>query len=129
MKKDRDPRVRNAAILKLAEVGDENIMQDLQSHHGLTERRYDKIDALRMVAARSITDSDASSIIALALNDKKGMVQLEAIRTMGALKDTSSLVHLEEKLHDTRQPDTSRGQSGRWACWRATRPLTCSSAP
>jgi HEAT repeat protein len=101
MKKDRDPRVRNVAILKLAEVGDENIMQDLQSII-VDGTQNDKIDALRMIAARGITDSDASSIIALALNDKKGMVQLEAIRTMGALKDHGSIVHLEDKLHDTR---------------------------
>jgi HEAT repeat protein len=101
MKKDRDPRVRNSAILKLAEVGDDNIMLDLQSII-VDGTQNDKIDALRMIAARGITDSDASSIIALALNDKKGMVQLEAIRTLGALKDHSSLVHLEEKLHDTR---------------------------
>jgi HEAT repeat protein len=101
MKKDRDPRIRNTAILKLAEIGDENIMHDLQSIM-VDGSQNDKIDVLRMIAARGKTDSDASSIIALALNDKKGMVQLEAIRTMGALKDHTSLVHLEEKLHDTR---------------------------
>ena len=101
MKNDRDPRVRNAAILKLAEVGDEGIIDDLQSIM-VDGTQNDKIDALRILAARGITDSDASSIIALALNDKKGMVQLEAIRTLGALKDHTSLIHLEEKLHDTR---------------------------
>ncbi|HPV42527.1 MAG TPA: HEAT repeat domain-containing protein [Spirochaetota bacterium] len=101
MKNDKDVRVRNAAILKLAEVGDEGILDDL--HSIMVEgSQNDKIDALRILADRGKTDAQASSLIVLALNDKKGMVQLEAIRTLGALKDHTSIVHLEEKLHDTR---------------------------
>ncbi|MBP7735528.1 MAG: HEAT repeat domain-containing protein [Spirochaetes bacterium] len=101
MKNDRDVRVRNTAILKLAEAGDEGILDDL--HSILVEgSQNDKIDALRILAYRGKVDAQTSSLIVLALNDKKGMVQLEAIRTMGALKDHTSIVHLEEKLHDTR---------------------------
>lgn len=101
MKGDRDVRVRNAAILKLAEVGDEGILDDLYAIM-VDGSQNDKIDALRILADRGKTDVQASGIIALALNDKKGMVQLEAIRTLGALKDYTSIVHLEDKLHDTR---------------------------
>ena len=101
MKNDRDNRIRNTAILKLAEVGDDGILDDLRAIM-VDGSQNDKIDALRILADRGKTDADASAIIALALNDKKGMVQLEAIRTMGVLKDHSSIVHLEDKLHDTR---------------------------
>jgi len=101
MKNDRDVRIRNTAILKLAEVGDEGILDDLRAIM-VDGSQNDKIDALRILADRGKTDADASAIIALALNDKKGMVQLEAIRTMGALRDNSSIIHLEDKLRDTR---------------------------
>jgi HEAT repeat protein len=101
MKNDREVRIRNTAILKLAEVGDEGILDDLRAIM-VDGSQNDKIDALRILASRGKTDADSSSIIALALNDKKGMVQLEAIRTLGTLRDYMSIIHLEEKLHDTR---------------------------
>ncbi|OHD62760.1 MAG: hypothetical protein A2176_14770 [Spirochaetes bacterium RBG_13_51_14] len=101
MRKDRDVRVRNNAILMLAEAGDEDIMEDLRSIM-IEGSQNEKIDVLRIIADRGRMDSDASSTIVLALKDKKGMVQLEAIRTMGALRDPTSIVHLEDKLHDTR---------------------------
>ncbi len=101
MKNDKDVRIRNTAILKLAEVGDEGILDDLRAIM-VDGSQNDKIDALRILASRGKTDPDSSAIIALALNDKKGMVQLEAIRTLGTLRDHTSIIHLEEKLHDMR---------------------------
>ncbi len=100
MKKDRDVRIRNMAILKLAEIGDQGMIQDLRAIM-VEGSQNDKIDALRILAGRG-ADPEAAGIIVLALNDKKGMVQLEAIRTMGILRDPTSIVHLEEKLHDSR---------------------------
>jgi HEAT repeat protein len=101
MKNDRDVRIKNTAILRLAEADDEGILDDLRSIM-VDGTQNDKIEVLRILATRGVTDAGTSSIIVLALNDKKGMVQLEAIRTLGSLKDHTSIVHLEEKLHDTR---------------------------
>lgn len=101
MRKDKDISIRNTVILKLAEAGDEDIMSGL--HDIIVEgSQNDKIEALRIIAARGKVDGESSGIIALALNDKKGMVQLEAIRTLGTLKDPSAIIHLEDKIHDPR---------------------------
>jgi HEAT repeat protein len=102
MKKDKDPRIRNMAVLKLAEIGDygDDMLEDLRAVM-IEGSQNDKIDALRILAEKG-NDPEAAGIIVLGLNDKKGMVQIEAIRTMGALKDPTAIVHLEDKLHDTR---------------------------
>ncbi|OHD71476.1 MAG: hypothetical protein A2W19_02775 [Spirochaetes bacterium RBG_16_49_21] len=101
LKKDRDPRVRNAAILKLAEADGQDMLKDFRliMDEGT---QNDKCDVLRMLAARGKSDPEVSNLIVLALNDKKGIVQLEAIKTMGLLRDKTAIIHLEEKLHDTR---------------------------
>jgi HEAT repeat protein len=101
LKKDRDIHVRNTAILKLAEIGDEGMLEDLRLIM-IEGTQNDKCDVLRIIASRGKSDSEASNIIVQALNDKKGIVQLEAIRTIGVLRDKTALFHLEEKLHDTR---------------------------
>src|SRR4030043_1385222 len=58
MRKDRDVRVRNNAILMLAEAGDEDIMEDLRSIM-IEGTQNEKIDVLRIIADRGRTDSDA----------------------------------------------------------------------
>ncbi len=100
LKNDRDLRVRNTAILKLA-AADDGSRADLRliMREGL---QNEKIEALRLLAERGETTAEVSAIIILGLNDKKGMVQIEAIRTMGSLKDPTAVYHLEEKLHDER---------------------------
>jgi HEAT repeat protein len=101
LKKDRDTHIRNTAILRLAEIGDEGILEDLRLIM-LEGTQNDKCDALRILASSGKPDPEASNLIVLALNDKKGIVQLEAIRTIGVLRDKTAVVHLEEKLHDIR---------------------------
>ncbi len=101
LKRDRDLRIRNMAILKLAEIKDEGMLEDLRLIM-IEGSQNDKCDALRILAALGKTDPEVSNLIVLALNDKKGIVQLEAIRTMGELRDKTAVVHLEEKLHDIR---------------------------
>src|SRR4030042_3745118 len=51
MKNDRDNRIRNTAILKLAEVGDDGILDDLRAIM-VDGSQNDKIDALRILADR-----------------------------------------------------------------------------
>jgi HEAT repeat protein len=101
LKRDKDPRVRNTAILKLAEVDDRDILEDFRliMNEGT---QNDKCEVLRMLAAKGKSAPEVSNLIVLALNDKKGIVQLEAIKTMGMLRDKTAIVHLEEKLHDSR---------------------------
>lgn len=101
LKKDRDIHVRNTAILKLAEIGDEGMLEDMRLIM-IEGTQNDKCDVLRIIASRGKSDPEVSNIIVLALNDKKGIVQLEAIRTIGVLRDKTAIFHLEEKLHDIR---------------------------
>jgi HEAT repeat protein len=101
LKKDRDIHIRNTAILKLAEAGDAGLIEDLRLIM-IEGSQNEKCDALRILASRGKPEPETSNIIVLALNDKKGIVQLEAIRTMGRLRDKTAIVHLEEKLHDMR---------------------------
>lgn len=101
LKRDRDVRVRNTAILKLAAARDEGILADLRLIM-LEGLQNEKMEALQLLAERKEPSAEVSAIIILGLNDKKGMVQIEAIRTMGSLKDPTAVYHLEEKLHDER---------------------------
>jgi HEAT repeat protein len=99
---DPDFNVRIVAILKFAEMGEEGIYDKLESVL-LNGSQSNKIDALRILAHRGKGESEVlSKMLVLALNDKKELVQIEAIRTMGALKDKLSVLHIAQKVHDSK---------------------------
>ncbi len=97
---DKDPKVRAIATLKFGELGEPGIVENLQNIIVSGSQR-DKIEALRILAGRGRTDDlEISKILYLALCDKKPMVKIEAIKTMGAIRDKYSVVHLVDKLDD-----------------------------
>jgi len=99
---DPDPIVRTTAVMKFAEFGDPDVFKNLKPIFSFTTRR-EKIEILRILALhQEIRHESISSILALALKDKNHLVQLESIRTMGALKDRLSIRHLNECLNDAR---------------------------
>jgi len=98
MLNDSDPRVRAIATLKFGELKEPGIIENLRGII-ISGAQRDKIEALRILAGRGKTqDSDISNLLNLALNDKKVMVRIEAVRTMGAIKDKYSVKHLIESL-------------------------------
>lgn len=102
MMDDPDPGIRTIAVLKFAERGEEGLFKKVHSII-LDGSQKDKIDALRILASRGFSEDEAiTQVLVLALNDKKPLVQIEAIRTMGALKDKLSIWHLTNCAHDTR---------------------------
>lgn len=98
MLNDSDPKVRAIATLKFGELKEPGIIENLRGII-ISGAQRDKIEALRILAGRGKTqDSDISNLLNLALNDKKVMVRIEAVRTMGAIKDKYSIKHLIESL-------------------------------
>jgi HEAT repeat protein len=95
---DPDPKVRTIATLKFGEFGDESIFENFRSII-LSGNQRDKIEALRILAARGETNEpNISNILFLALKDKRMLIRIEAIRTMGAIKDRHSVRHLIDVL-------------------------------
>jgi HEAT repeat protein len=102
MMDDPDSGIRTIAVLKFAEMGEEGLFTKVHSII-LDGSQRDKIDALRILAKTGRVGIEAiSNIMVLALNDKKPLVQIEAIRTMGSMKDRLSIKHLVEKSQDSR---------------------------
>ena len=102
LERDQDPRIRSAAILEFAHIGDKKTFENIRSII-ITGARNDKVDALRILANRDETEVEGvSSIVALALHDKNMMVKSEAIKTMGAFHSRLFVWPLEECLHDRR---------------------------
>jgi HEAT repeat protein len=98
--KDPDPRVRAVATLKFGDFSQEGIIENLRTII-ISGSQREKIEALRLIASKGETDDpDISKILFLALNDGKMMIQLEAMKTMGAIKDKYSVKHLIEKLDE-----------------------------
>lgn len=98
--KDPDPKVQAIATLKFGELGGVSIIGNLRNII-LNGSQRDKIEALRLIASKGKTDNaEISKILYLALQDKRQLVQIEAIRTMGAVKDIYSEKHLIDKLDD-----------------------------
>ncbi len=98
--KDPDPKVQAIATLKFGELGGTNIMGNLRSII-INGSQRDKIEALRLIASKGKSDNaEISKILYLALQDKRQIVQIEAIRTMGAVKDPYSDKHLIDKLEE-----------------------------
>ncbi len=96
---DKDPRVAFAVALRYAQDGD--IGFDRLRKIVLEGTQHEKIDALRTLGAWKTEDkSDILNIVVLALNDKKPIIQIEAIRAMGELHDRTAIIHLEEKIND-----------------------------
>lgn len=99
---DRDSDVRTCAVLKFAEMGEEDLYDKLSSVF-INGTVRDKIDLLRILAHRGTTgQEEVSNLLVMAINDKKDLVQIEAIRTMGILKDRFAVKHLLEKIIDIR---------------------------
>jgi HEAT repeat protein len=99
---DKEPKVRISAILKLATLGLKGIIEDLK-YVIVDGSKSEKIEALRILADRyNARDESVSNLLVLALNDKNAMVQMEAMKTMGVMKDTTAVFHLAEMLHDPR---------------------------
>ena len=100
--RDTDPRIRSAAILEFAHLGDRKTFENIRSII-IKGARNDKIDALRILAGRDDSEVEGvSSIVALALHDKNMMVKIEAIKTMGNFHTRLFVWPLEECLHDRR---------------------------
>lgn len=98
--KDPDPKVQAIATLKFGELGGVNIISNLRNII-LNGSQRDKIEALRLIASKGKTDNaEISKLLYLALQDKRQLVQIEAIRTMGMTKDFYSEKHLVDKLDD-----------------------------
>lgn len=97
---DRDPKVRAIATLKFGDLDEPGIIENIRAII-VTGATRDQIEALRILAGRGRTeDLEISRILYMALNDKKPLVRLEAVKTMGALKDGYSVVHLLDVLED-----------------------------
>jgi HEAT repeat protein len=95
---DPDPRVKTIATLKFGEFGDKSVFENFRSII-LSGNQREKIEALRILSARGKTDEpQISNILFLALKDKRMLVMIEAIRTMGAIKDRHSVKHLVDIL-------------------------------
>lgn len=102
LERDTDPRIRSAAILEFAHIGDRKTFENIRSII-ISGSRNDKVDALRILAGRDESEVEGvSSIVALALHDKNLMVKTEAIKTMGAFHSRLFVWPLEECLHDRR---------------------------
>lgn len=102
MMNDSDPGIRTIAVLKFAERGEEGLYEKVHSII-LDGSQRDKIDALRVLANRGYGENEAiTQVLVLALHDKKPLVQIEAIRTMGSLKDKLSIQHLQRCSYDIR---------------------------
>jgi len=98
--KDKDHKVRNLAVLKFASIGQAGLLDDLRSIiiHGSVN---DKLEALRILADKKIIgEPEVSNMLVQALNDKKIIIQTEAIRTMGEIGDPGYLAYLKDKLND-----------------------------
>ena len=97
---DPDPKVRAIATLKFGELGEPGIIENLRIIV-ISGSQRDKIEALRILAGRGPTDDlEISKILYLALNDKKTLIRIEAIKTMGAIRDRHSIKHLVDSLED-----------------------------
>ncbi|MBN1534704.1 MAG: HEAT repeat domain-containing protein [Spirochaetes bacterium] len=99
---DKEPKVRIEATLKLASLGLKDIMDELK-YVIVNGSKIEKIETLRVLADRySAKDESITNLLVLALNDKTALVQIEAMKTMGLMKDPSAVFHLAEMLHDSR---------------------------
>ncbi|MCP4133436.1 MAG: HEAT repeat domain-containing protein [bacterium] len=96
---DPDTSVRTTAVSEFARLGEEGIFENLKPII-IKGSRADKLDALRILGYYGTKDDGLSHILAQAINDKSQMVQVEAIKTMGALKDAFYIRDLVEKLGD-----------------------------
>ncbi|HSA14358.1 MAG TPA: HEAT repeat domain-containing protein [Spirochaetota bacterium] len=102
MMDDPDSGIRTIAVLKFAEMGEEGLFTKVHSII-IDGSPREKIDALRILAKTGKTESEAiSNVLVLAMNDKKPLVELEAIKTMGILRDRLCIKHLVEKSQDNR---------------------------
>ncbi|PKL40849.1 MAG: hypothetical protein CVV44_04375 [Spirochaetae bacterium HGW-Spirochaetae-1] len=101
---DPDSRVRTLALLKFAQIGDENIISGLRTII-VNGTPNEKIELLRILADKKENLANSSEIISRilvqALNDKKMMVQFESMRTIGKMKLTHAIPYIVEKLSDT----------------------------
>lgn len=102
LERDPDPRIRSAAILEFAHLGDKKTFENIRTII-INGTRNDKIDALRILAQRDDSEVEGvSGIVALALHDRNMMVRIEAIKTMGNFHSRLFVWPLEECLHDRR---------------------------
>jgi len=93
---DKDLAVRTRAIIKFMNDGVDNIFTGLKEIL-VNGTRKDKIDMLRAISDIENKDlKDISSILALGLNDKDGIVKIETVRALGSFNDNVSI----EKLLD-----------------------------
>lgn len=99
---DKEPKVRIGATIRLAQLGLKDIMDDMK-YAVVNGTKSEKIDLLRALADRyKARDESVSNLMVLALNDKTALVQIEAMKTMGRMNDTTAVFHLSEMLHDRR---------------------------
>ncbi|MCX7679820.1 MAG: HEAT repeat domain-containing protein [Spirochaetes bacterium] len=98
--KDPDPKVQAVATLRFGELDKPTITSNIRRII-INGTQREKIEALRLIASKGKTDNpEISKILYLALQDKKPIVKIEAIRAIGATKDLYSEKHLIDLLED-----------------------------
>jgi len=99
---DKEPKVRIGATIRLAQLGLKDIMEDMK-YAVVNGTKSEKIDLLRALAdAYKARDESVSNLLVMAINDKTALIQIEAMKTMGQMMDTTAVYHLSEMLHDRR---------------------------
>ncbi len=100
--RDKEPKVRIETTLRFATLGRKDIMEEMK-YAIVNGSKSEKFELLRSLADHyKARDESVSNLLVLALNDKTAMVQIEAMKTMGLMKDTTAVYHLSEMLHDRR---------------------------
>lgn len=97
---DPDPKVQAVATLRFGEIEKSTVLSNVRRII-LNGTQREKIEALRLIASKGKTDNpEISKILYLALQDKRQLVKIEAMRAMGAVKDIYSEKHLVEMLEN-----------------------------
>mgnify|MGYP001549567311 CR=1 FL=1 len=101
---DSEPKVCLAAVSFFTKFQDDEALKRLRPVI-LQGSQNDVIDALRLIASRTKEfDSEIANLVLLALQDKKTIIQMEAIRTMGYLKGKLFFQHILPFLNSNKFP-------------------------
>jgi len=99
---DSDPRVKAVVVFAFSHLGETDLNDHLKSII-VNGAKKDKIEALRLLSEYSGNrKTEVSDIIALALNERDSIVEIQAIRTIGELRDRVCLHHVIDRLNDRR---------------------------
>jgi HEAT repeat protein len=97
---DLDPKLRVLTVLKIAKGNDDSAFSSLKTIliNGAVK---DRVEIVRILADYGEKNNlNIANILVIALKDKKDIVQLEAIKTMGRLQDPFYTGYIIEKLND-----------------------------